>query len=119
MSTDDTASLAVANGTLTVTRVGLNREGRTKYEWQIHIDGRLAESGSDLATGVGMDAGPVAMLVSLCSFLGACAESYAYWMRTGTRGENWSLFSKAVREWAYENADELSLAGPRIDDDES
>jgi len=44
---------------------------------------------------------------AICSFLAACAESYRY---AGENGENSHLFPPDVREWAYQNADEISIA---------
>lgn len=51
-------------------------------------------------------------LGSLCSFLGACAESYHY---AGEEGENANLFPERVRDWAVMNSDEIAMLAMEIE----
>jgi hypothetical protein len=49
-------------------------------------------------------------MASLLSFLTAAAEAYGYTMRTGRESDNSDLFPAFITEWAYQNADEISIA---------
>jgi len=110
---DDTATCWLGRGptrsSLSVTRHGQNVEGRTVYTYEISTP-VASESGNDLSTGVGIDHGPLDMLGTLLSFLGAAAESYRYEMdNPGSSGENTDLFSTEIVEWAYRESDELGM----------
>lgn len=82
-----------------------------------HIDIPAGEfSGNDLKSGVG-GASLQSMFASLLSFLGAAAESYRYEMQSsGLKGENTDLFPAPVVEWAYRNADEISMMEMEIEE---
>lgn len=53
---------------------------------------------------------------SICSFLGACAESRQYATRTGRKGECADLFPEDVGQWAEQNSDEISMVGCEIEE---
>ena len=114
-------------GDVIITVCGRDRdyEGRTCYEYSIafpegyaytdkqgetqFIDRGFIYRNRDLRSGCqggderqGME--------SLLSFLGAAAESYGYTMRTGRESDNSELFPAFIVEWAYQNADEISMA---------
>ena len=77
-----------------------------QYGYRIeNAEGVTLENQGGLRCPMAADYG--AVMETLLSFLGAAAESYAY------RGEseNSTLFSPAVMEWAYGNADELTMLG--------
>lgn len=88
-----------------------------RYRW--HIDAPVGEfSGDDLrcyrAPGVGLQDA----LRTLCNFLAACAESYAYDLRRGgdgMGGENSDIFPAPVAAWAHQNKDELDMAGMELE----
>lgn len=90
-------------------------EDRTTYRWFVTIPDERGDLGvysdADLRTGVGNDPGPVEMLRTLMSFLGAAAEAFGYEGRTGIPSENRDLLPRPVMEWAYLNEDEIALAG--------
>jgi hypothetical protein len=99
-------------GTLHLSHVGYTDGGRVRYQYVIEdADGTELESGQDLNSGVGSPVDYTATMATICSFLSAAAESYGYQMRTGREGENADLFSPAVVEWAYQNANEITMAG--------
>lgn len=103
------AAVLVGGAQVSVMRGQVDDEGRTTYCYRIRSTA-INDTGCDLHTGVGMDHGPVAMLGSLLSFLGAAAESYAYSMRNnGEPGDNAALFPEAVNAWAYMWGDELTM----------
>jgi hypothetical protein len=100
------------DGTISITysrRSG--SEGRTRFQWFIDLDNGAEFEGDDLQSGA-MGGNLQSGLESLLSFLGACAESYAYDIRRGgdgTGGDNSDLFPLAVAEWAHQHSDELSM----------
>jgi hypothetical protein len=114
-------------GDVTITVCGRDRdyEGRTCYEYSIafpegytyidkagetqFIDRGYVYRDRDLKSGCqgGTERDG---LESLLSFLGAAAESYGYTMRTGRESDNAGLFPAHIVEWAYQHADEISMA---------
>lgn len=58
-------------------------------------------------------------LVSLLSFLGACAESYSYKLRRpDSEPENLDLFPAPVAEWAYLHRTEIELTRWEVEETE-
>ncbi len=60
-------------------------------------------------------------LESLCSFLAAAAESYAYRIRSGKKYDqnddsNEHLFPRRIVEWAHQHSDELSMLGIELEE---
>lgn len=49
------------------------------------------------------------MTAAVLSFLGAAADAYSHWMRTGQESENYTLFPEHVTEWAYLMEDEIAM----------
>ncbi len=81
------------------------RGGRTRYRGYVDMPDGSEHVIDDLSGHGDLQAG----FESLLTFLGAAAESYSSRMRTGRAGENEELFAPAVVEWAYQNADEISM----------
>jgi hypothetical protein len=52
---------------------------------------------------------------SLLGFLTAAAESHGYTVRTGRESDNSDLFPAFITEWAYQHADDLSMAEYELD----
>ena len=99
-------------------------DGRARSEYFIDYSGdeygagRWEYSADDLQTGCG-GGSLQGQLSTLCSFLSACAESYAYDIRRGgdgSGGENSDLFPAHVREWAHQNSDEISMLAIELDE---
>lgn len=112
------AAVIVGDGQVSVMRGAVNSEARTTYSWLVR-NNQGQHAGSDLHTGVGMDKGPVAMLGTMLSLLGAAAESYAWSMRNnGEPGENSALFPAAVNAWAYMWGDEITMLQLEIEQPE-
>jgi len=58
-------------------------------------------------------------LAALCSFLGACGESYRYKISfPDSEPENLSLYPPHVAEWAYMHADELTMCELELEESE-
>lgn len=103
-------------------RAGNSGRARSEYFIDYAGDDYGAQSweysADDLQTGVG--GGSLReQLAAICSFLSACAESYAYDIRRGgdgSGGENSDLFPAHVREWAHQNSDEISSLGMELDE---
>ena len=98
--------------------------GRARSEYFIDFSGdeygaeAWSYSADDLQTGVG-GGSLQGQLSTLCVFLFACAESYAYDIRRGgdgSGGENSDLFPAHVREWAHQHDDELSMLACELDE---
>jgi hypothetical protein len=89
-------------------------EGRTRYRWEIVLANGEEYSGEDLQSGCGGGSLRDGM-VSLLSFLGAFAESCN--PRYGDElGEHADLFPVELREWAYQNEDELAMAQCEVEE---
>ena len=86
------------------------REGRTRYRWRWIVDGH-EESGDDLQSGCGggdLNEG----LGAFIEFLSAFGDAH----RPGCEpGENSELFPGTISEWAYRNADALSMVAEEIE----
>jgi hypothetical protein len=106
----------LGNGTVSIgysSRPGT--EGRIRYIYHIDLqadkesaDGAFSWTADDLQSGCGggsLQEG----LASLCSFLGACAESIQYASRCQGSTENADMFPEPIGEWASQNADELGM----------
>ena len=119
------ASIVIGGVEISVGAKGCDREGRTIFGYSIVGEG-VDHHGNDLRSGCGSHPtrhfkggrlSPDAAsredrggLASLLSFLGAAAEAYGYTMRTGRESDNAGLFPAEIAEWAYINADEISMA---------
>lgn len=107
------AGVRVGSGEITIEYAG-DCGGRTCYRWSILADG-WEETGDDLQSGVGggnLRDG----LVSLLSFLSACAESRQYMRHSGDDGENADLFSARVGAWAEQNSDAIQIAQLEVEE---
>lgn len=92
---------------------------RCQYQWTVYDESHeVIGTGEDLRSGGMEDPNHVKMLASLCSFLTACAESYAYARRHGGDGENADLFPPAVAEWADANSDALEMVREELEPSE-
>jgi hypothetical protein len=104
-----------------------NSEGRHVWRWsvaEVADDGQATDlaTGEDLHTGVGMTATPEQMLATLCTFLGAAAESHQYAMRHGVplaETENGDLFDHAVMMLASQESDEIAMLAIELEEGEN
>jgi hypothetical protein len=104
------ASIVIDGIEIAVGAEGLDREGRTVFGYSISGEG-VDHHGHDLKSGCGSSGREDRDgLASLLSFLGAAAEAYAYFDRTGFKSDNEGLFPQEIAEWAYQHADEISMA---------
>lgn len=76
---------------------------RQRYTYRI-ATAQWSYTGNDIRSGVGAEVDTADALRTLCSFLGACAESGEH------ARENASLFPPHVRDWAQQNDDEIAMA---------
>ncbi|MFT7021375.1 MAG: hypothetical protein ACJA07_000452 [Rhodococcus sp. (in: high G+C Gram-positive bacteria)] len=98
----------IADSTITVEHDGNHwqpddRGNRQRYRYVISTP-QWEHIGNDINSGVGAEPDERNALVTLASFLSACAESRNY-----GGGENSSMFPDHVGEWAQANSDELAL----------
>ena len=112
------AAIRIADAEISIGFDKRNAEGRAVYRW--YVDFPNAEFfGNDLQSGIGRRHCPELlqeMFGTFLSFLSAAAESYAYEMRTGRKGENSELFPAALVEWAYVNSEEIEMMRCEIED---
>jgi hypothetical protein len=124
-------TLTIGDVTITVSGHDRDWDGRTCYEVSIafpegysyadnHGETQFIDRGyiyrtNDLRSGCqggserdGME--------SLLGFLGAAAESYGYTMRTGRKSDNADLFPAFITQWAYQHADEISMAAYEMEE---
>lgn len=88
------------------------RDGRTRYRYTIIRDGQPDITDDNLRSGCqggSLQEG----LESLCSYLGAFAESWNY---AGADGESADLFPTELAEWACEHSDEISMLGLELEE---
>lgn len=118
-------TVTIADVVLTVTGQDRDNEGRTCYEVSIafpegytytdkqgetqFIDRGYIYRNRDLRSGCQGGTTDEGMF-SLLSFLGAAAEAYDYTVRTGRESDNGEMFTAFIVEWAYQHADEISMA---------
>jgi hypothetical protein len=101
------AGIDVGDGTLSI-EYGkhTDRHGRHTYSYAIDIPALPDGYESSDLSGMGnLQDG----LKSLLAFLAAAAEAYRWNLRGGD-SENSDLFPPEIMEWAYQNADEISMA---------
>lgn len=92
---------------LSITFNGQTSDGRTRYRY--YLDTPAFEfTNNDLMSGVGGGSLQDGM-ISLLSFLTACAESVDCKSRTGRDGENFDLFPLSVAKWASDHKDALTF----------
>lgn len=105
-------------GTLHLHAGDRDSEGRIVYHWLVEdAAGAVLGEGHDLRSGVREAIDYRGSMGTLCGFLSACGESYAYKMRNPTSTpENLDLFPEACAEWAYQNFDELSMLGIELEE---
>lgn len=70
----------------------------------------------DLQSGAGGFRSAVEAFETLLSFMEACAESRAFTLRTGIKGENCDIFPEPVAQWCADNASALECARADICD---
>lgn len=108
-----------------VVRLGVTRLGRryidgdpvAVYAWQVIDTSIPLVEGMDDLQASGLSDSPVAMLAALVSYLSACGESYAAWMRDPrSEPENLTLFPESMREWCYQISDELDMAAIELEE---
>ena len=118
-------TLTIGGVEITVVAGDCDREGRTIFTYTLKGEG-IDHEASDLKSGCGsrstrhFKGGKISRdaasresrggLASLLGFLSAAAEAYGYTMRTGRESDNAGLFPAEIAEWAYQNADEISMA---------
>lgn len=91
----------------------VSRDGRTVYGYFIDQPGHTYIA-SDLRSGVGGGSLQYG-LSQLLGFLSAAAEAYGYELRGG-ESDDGDMFPKAVTEWAYRYADEISMLQLEIEE---
>ncbi len=101
-------------GTLHLSALGTDAEGRQTYEYVIADQtGRALITRDDLRSGVGGQVDYLAMMGTLLAFLNHTAEQYASTMGSEP-ADGWS-FNAEVAGWAYCNDDALQSAAMDVD----
>lgn len=110
--------LEVEGATLSLEFVGC-AENRMVFRWYVDLPDGQGFSGADLRSGA-QGATTQQMFGTFLAFLGACAESYRWWMGKGMgpddKPENLDLFPEPVAEWAYGADDELGMLRCQIEE---
>ncbi len=108
------AGIKIGNGTISIDYSKRRAdENRIRYQYYIDIPDCPEFTADDIQSGNPVANSPRGLqqgLESILAFLGACAESYGYKLRTGREGENLDLFPQHIAEWAYQYSDEISIA---------
>lgn len=105
-------SVTVGGASISIEITGSTSAGRTKYRWYLDLPDGGEFTGNDLRSGCQGGSIEEGMSSLLC-FMAACGEAYRYSMG-GRESENIDLFPEGMREWCYQNSDELTALEEEI-----